>query len=392
MRLSEIEKTLPMLIKNNEELTKLNQSKITYNIEGVAGIGKTEVIEQIANDLGYRFVKVNLAQTEETGDILGLPVKEYKCIINDKAMWINDKVLESAIKSGAKLTSEFRMGYAAPAWVPKDHTPTIIVFDDYNRATPIIMQAVMEIISRNEYISWKLPKETQLFLTSNPEDGEYNVYVQDGAQRSRFITLRAEFDVEDWAKWAENNNLKGELINFALTYREIFDKPEINARNYTMFCKSIQSLDLTKDYILIETLANGAFSYDKKDTYISDMLQAFIRNNMHNLITPKDMLELPWDKCKDAMVNSIYVNGEHRIDISSLLTMRFCNYVARYFKESADKNKSTKVNERIIEFIESDITLISEDMIFVLIKELIANFKQRCAKLLSNPKIVSKLL
>lgn len=50
--------------------------------------------------------------------------------------------------------------------------------------TPHIAQAVMELIYKQEYISWKLPPNTHIVLTSNPDNGEYNVTSTDEAQKT----------------------------------------------------------------------------------------------------------------------------------------------------------------------------------------------------------------
>ena len=39
----------------------------------------------------------------------------------------------------------------------------------------MFMNAIMELIDRGEYLSWKLPVNCHLFLTSNYDNGEYSV-------------------------------------------------------------------------------------------------------------------------------------------------------------------------------------------------------------------------
>lgn len=391
--INQLKDIIKRCIKRNEELIKAGKSKITYNIEGEAGLGKTQTIEQIAQELGYQFIKVNLAQTEECGDILGMPLTEFKVVKDNSAVWVNKNTLNKALEAGYKQTTETRMGYAAPAWVPKNNQPTILVFDDYNRATPMIMQAVMEIISRNEYISWKLPDFTYLFLTSNPENGDYNVTVTDAAQRSRYITLKADFDVNTWAIWAEENEIPGNLINFALYFKEIFDKPSINARNYTMFAQSLGDINIEKEGLFINTIAEGTFSVDGTGSYITEMLQSFVRKRLHKLITPEEMLSLPWEKCYENLKDNLYDKEGYRADVACILTLRFMNYINNYFKDpKLTGNKSTTVNERILKLIHSEEKLLSEDLLFALVKHLCTNFRQRCAKLLTDPKVIETVV
>lgn len=51
-------------------------------------------------------------------------------------------------------------------------------------ALPIFIQSVMELIDKQEFMSWKLPKNTTLILSSNPDDSEYNISSLDPAQKT----------------------------------------------------------------------------------------------------------------------------------------------------------------------------------------------------------------
>ena len=70
----------------------------------------------------------------------------------------------------------------------------ILILDDYTRSEPRFMQATMELIDRQEYISWKLPKNWHIVLTTNPDNGDYNVTSLDIAQKTRFISVEVKFD------------------------------------------------------------------------------------------------------------------------------------------------------------------------------------------------------
>ncbi len=56
----------------------------------------------------------------------------------------------------------------------------------------------MELVDRQEYISWKLPKDWHIILTANPDDGEYMVNAIDTAQRTRFVSIVMKWNHECW--------------------------------------------------------------------------------------------------------------------------------------------------------------------------------------------------
>lgn len=51
-------------------------------------------------------------------------------------------------------------------------------------ANSLFMQATMQLIQDGKFISWKLPENTNIVLSSNPDDGTYQVSSLDPAQRS----------------------------------------------------------------------------------------------------------------------------------------------------------------------------------------------------------------
>ena len=68
LTLKEIKPILKYIIENNIKLQEKGQKKVSIAIEGVAGIGKTSILEQIATELEANFIKINLAQITEPGD------------------------------------------------------------------------------------------------------------------------------------------------------------------------------------------------------------------------------------------------------------------------------------------------------------------------------------
>ena len=55
-------------IDNNLALEEVGEVPIAISLEASAGIGKTSIVKQIAEDRGMGFTKINMAQLEEAGD------------------------------------------------------------------------------------------------------------------------------------------------------------------------------------------------------------------------------------------------------------------------------------------------------------------------------------
>ena len=402
--LNEFKEVFSYLLDNNKQLEDKGLRPIAVGLEGEPGIGKTSLIEDIAKERGMTLCKVNLAQLEEIGDLVGLPIKEYEVawIENNQVKqtrWMPENQTKN-LDLRLKLTGKVRMSYAPPAWLPIEENPNgiILFLDDYTRANSMFMQASMEIINTASYISWKLPKYTSIVLSSNPDDGQFSVTSLDNAQKTRFINFNVKFNIEDWAKWAEEAEIDGRAINFELLYGdEIFKKHNniqtVNPRSYTTFCRAISGLknwDNPDTLALILQISKGCFLNDK-DNIIGNLFTTFIANKLDRLIQPKDMIELKWDTLEPKMKNCVYDNGNFRPEIASVLTIRFMNYVLHLFGTKGAVKESV-VYDRILEIVNNEEMLFSEDLIFHLVKSLITKYPGRTGKLLMNPIIRNKVV
>ena len=257
-------------------------------------------------------------------------------------------------------------------------------------ASGLFMQAIMSLIQFGEYISWKLPEKTHLLLTSNEDNGSMNVSSLDSAQSSRMITFHLEFNNDQYCAWMDKNNLRSELINFALLNPEIFEQNDtINARTYTMFANALagfKSFDSIDTLNTVDLIAKGCFG---KDTNIGDLFVAFVHNNLDKLIDAKTILFEGWDTVQNKIKNCVFKNGEYRADISSVLTIRIRNYIKMNSLKGDDLKKVASRLEEIITYPE---VLFSEDLLFTIVKDFTHNYPQQSRKLLALPQVLKKLM
>lgn len=181
INLQEFKDIFNYIVKNNVRLTAEGKKPTAIGIEGESGIGKTSIIEQIAEENNMTFIKLNLSQLDEISDLVGFPIKEYKVYpildgdeeegsaVYGEPKWVSNDMMHIYLNAPCntyKITNESRMSYAAPAWLPREENEngTILLLDDYNRCAPAFAQATMELIDRGTYISWNLPKNTTIVL------------------------------------------------------------------------------------------------------------------------------------------------------------------------------------------------------------------------------------
>ena len=380
----ELKQFVTHVVNNNKYLQENGKIPVAVNIEGEAGIGKTSTILQYANENNLHFVKLSLSQLEELGDLVGFPIKEFevaKTTDDGKrvAKWIPENIMPLYIQQKYVPTGEKRMTHAQPEWIQGKGENGLLILDDYTRADARFMQATMEIIDRQEYVSWKLPKGWTVILTSNPDNGDYQVTSLDEAQKTRFITSYLKFDMDCWARWAEENEIDTRCINFMLLHPELTEK-RANARSFTTFFNSISSLDSFEESLpIIQMIGEGSVGGE-----FATMFTMFINNKLDKLVTPKDVLNNnSWEYIKGQLKSCIGEGNSYRADIASLMTTRIINYAVHY---SNNNTVTQPLIDRVTNLITDDI--FSNDLKYYIVKGILNGNKQKWSKLMLNPEVI----
>ena len=74
LNIEELDNFVSHIIDNNRFLQKDGKKPVAIEVVGESGIGKTTSIMDMAKKHDLDFVKLNLAQIEELGDLVGFPV------------------------------------------------------------------------------------------------------------------------------------------------------------------------------------------------------------------------------------------------------------------------------------------------------------------------------
>jgi len=379
LNVNELKDFIKHMVKNNQHIQTEGKVPVAVNIEGDAGLGKTSAIMQLGNELNMQVVKLNLSQLEELGDLVGFPVKEFQIQnAEGKSKWINEAQIAAAQKAGFKIVDK-RMSHAAPEWIQGKAEGGFLILDDYTRADARFMQATMEILDRQEYVSWKLPKNWHVILTTNPDNGDYNVTSLDVAQKTRFISVELKYDSDVWAKWAEKSHIDGRCINFMLMNPELVTQ-RVNPRAITTFFNAISSIDkFEADLPLIQMIGEGSVGAD-----FSSMFTMFINNKLDRIISPVDILTKDEQYVMNSLTNAVGKDDDFRADISSVIATRVINYSLTL----ADKGAVGKpIIDRIAK-LTTDCDAFTDDLRYYMIKEIVNGNKVKFSQLMMNQNVV----
>jgi|TARA_Y100000296_G_scaffold13928_1_gene16280 hypothetical protein len=162
-------------------------------LRGRHGVGKSQVVYQIANTRSLPVVERRASQMTE-GDLLGLP-----------------DVADTEI-NGRKATT-----WNAPDWlVTACEHPVVLFLDEVDRATVEVRQGLFELTDSRKLNGWNLHPETLIIAAVNGGEhgAQYQVGEMDPAELDRWTVFDVEPTVEDWLKWANDGNITGIIWDF----------------------------------------------------------------------------------------------------------------------------------------------------------------------------------
>lgn len=169
-----------MSIKTFLNVAEVLPVETSVLLRGPHGIGKSQVVRQVATAFNLPVIDRRLSQMTE-GDMVGLP------------------------STDGEVTR-----FNPPDWYKRAcTTPVCLFLDEINRATPEVMQAAFQVVLDRELNGWTLHSETRVFAAVN-NSAAYTVNEMDPALLDRFWTIDLEPTVEDWLTWARNEDAHGE--------------------------------------------------------------------------------------------------------------------------------------------------------------------------------------
>lgn len=187
-----------MNIKDFLEFNKVLPDGQARLLMGPAGIGKSAIVKQIADEKGFNFIDLRLSELEPS-DLVGLPHIE-------------------ADESGKKVTS-----YAEPWWWPQSGN-TVLFLDEVDRCREDMQPIAMQLTLDRRAGGRNLPEGVIVFAACNGE--KYMTSAIDQALMNRFAVVELAPSAEEWLSWAEKNNIHQAVVNYIRSDKKMLDTPE----------------------------------------------------------------------------------------------------------------------------------------------------------------------
>ena len=180
-------------------------------IWGAPGIGKSDIVQQIGNDMSALVIDIRLSLLEPT-DIKGIP---YYAANDNTMKW------------------------APPVELPdeklaKKHKHIILFLDEMNSAAPAVQAAAYQLILNRRVGTYKLPDNVLIVAAGNREADKGVVYRMPAPLANRFVHLEMKVDFDDWFQWAVANDIHQDVVGY-LTFakKDLYDfDPKSPSRSF----------------------------------------------------------------------------------------------------------------------------------------------------------------
>ncbi|MEM0998404.1 MAG: AAA family ATPase [Bacteroidota bacterium] len=354
----EVAQFLHHTLDANEAAEGQGRPKTPVCIWGAHGIGKTQLVEQVAQERGCKWAYIAPAQFEEMGDLVGMP-----------------QIVQES--DGSRTTH-----FAPPDWAPREEGPGILLIDDVNRADDRILRGIMQLMQNYALVSWAIPKGWHIILTANPDGGDYSVTPMDFAMITRMMHVTMVFDVKRWAFWAEKHAVDPRGINFVLSYPETISQERTTPRTLVQFFESIQAIpNLRTEMGLVKMLADSCLDSTTVTAFMS-----FVSNRLSRLITPEEIMNATdFEREVYGPVKDQVVGETKRVDIISVICTRLVNYLTVSNRLLTDAQVNNLAQFLMIDFLPNDIRMNT-------LRELSASRNDSAVRIVRHPELGRLLL
>lgn len=178
-------------IQARRAILRCFKSKRPAFLWGPMGIGKSELVESLAAEMGGAMIDLRMATMEPT-DIRGIPYYNKE---TSKMEWAPPVELPS---------EEFAAQY-----------PIVVLFlDEMNSAAPAVQAAAYQLVLNRKVGTYKLPDNVVMIAAGNRETDKGVTYRMPAPLANRFVHLEMRVDYESWLNWAVEHRINKDVVGF----------------------------------------------------------------------------------------------------------------------------------------------------------------------------------
>lgn len=325
-----------------ERLLRSDDAESNILIVGSPGLGKTSIVEQVTERLGYDLLISHPVVSDPT-DVKGLPF-----------------VVESD-------------GISCAEWLPfgdlkqmiTAEEPLVVFLDDLGQAPPVVQAAFMQLLLARKINQHAVSPHVRFIAATNRKSDKAGVGGVLEPVKSRFrCILHLTSDYKDWTKWAINHNMPAELVAFINRRPEMLDKFEPMTEIVNTPCpRTVANVGHLMNIGLPEGLEHAAFS-GAAGTGFAGEFQGFLRvyrdmPDPAKVLDNPEMLDVAKISEKPDVIYALCAGIAYAIKDDDRLTknfVTFMNMISEEYAVMALRLASTKIetlrnNKHVIEWI-----------------------------------------
>lgn len=295
--------------------------KQTYRIIGPAGVGKTAICHQLAEELTeFIFGEYNQDHPDDKKDFEILMVKA-------PVLTREDFIVPFPVRTDGD-TFSFKMLYSD--FIPKKKNSFgLFVIDEFSRGDHRLQQLLWQILNEFSVHRFSFPKGWFVISVDNPDDSEYSMDVlQDAAGLRRQLQVYVYVSAGDFLEYAIENDFHPLVIEFIQTHPEyVYDFKSqkqgavyANPASWEKVSDHLWKLGKTYgklDYSKIESRAAGLLN-----THMAQMFVEFARDKKS--IKPKDIFY----NFSDVKPHIRELVSENNMSKLTELMISFCTFIS----------------------------------------------------------------
>ena len=246
------------------------QAGVLY-ISSKPGLAKSSIARSIANIMGYQYMDIRLSMVDET----------------DVGLYPD---IDSVESNG---TSVKCLNFVVPKWAIKaNEKPTIIHFEELNRASLNVRNAALQILLEKEIgTEFKFNRNVLMLTSGNlgEEDGT-DVEEFDSALNNRLIHVKHDLQYEEWINQFATENVHPLVVSFIKNNAEyLYRKDGIKDGEEPKAYASPRTWHFLSEYIM-ETMGNreeqmnGKYDINEVKALVTDVGQSYIGTSVAKFI------------------------------------------------------------------------------------------------------------
>lgn len=277
-------------------------------IWGPPGIGKSDIVKQLGEELDAHVIDVRLSLWEPT-DIKGIPYFD---------------------------SNRGTMVWAPPEELPSEefaaqHKSVILFFDEMNSAAPAVLAAAYQLILNRRVGQYVLPDNVYIIAAGNREADRGVTYRMPAPLANRFVHLEMTVNWDDWFTWAVKTRIHKDVIGFLTSFkRDLYDfDPKSSAKAFAT----------PRSWMFVSDLLDD----DTDETTVGDLVAGAIGEGLGIKFMAHRRIASKLPKPEDILSGDVTTIDTSEISAMYALTISLC-YELKDACERQEKNFHSKAN------------------------------------------------